>query len=74
MEAILVVLFTLALLIAPHYLLRRVVRRLGPKIIRPAIRPLRPILTFYYRRKVIRQIQAERKAQGLPPLDIRYLS
>ena len=74
MEAILVVLFTLALLIGPHYLLRRVVRRLGPKIIRPAIQPLRPILTFYYRRKVIRQIQAERKAQGLPPLDTRCLS
>jgi hypothetical protein len=59
-----------ALLIVPHYLLRKASRKYGPGIVRRIVsRCFRPILTIYYRRKVIRQMEDERKAKGLPPLE-----
>ena len=74
LEMILWALLSVALLIATHYLLRKTVRKFAPHIIRPLIRRvLRPILTVYYRRKVIKQIQAERKAKGLPPLENQHI-
>ena len=74
LEVILWALLSVALLVAMHYLLRKTVRKFAPPIIRPLIsRVLRPILTVYYRRKVIKQIQAERKAKGLPPLENQHI-
>ncbi len=59
-----------ALLIVPHYLLGKASRKYGPGIVRPIVNRLfRPILTIYYRRKVIREAEDERKAKGLPPLE-----
>jgi hypothetical protein len=70
LEVTLFALLSVALLVATHYLLRRTARKFGPVIVRPIVRRLlRPILTIYYRRKVIKQIQAERKAKGLPPVE-----
>ena len=63
-------LVSVALLIATHYLLRKTIRKNAPKIVRPIVeRFLRPLLTIYYRRKVTNQIQAERKAGGMPLLE-----
>jgi len=54
--------------------LRKAGRKVGPVIVRPIANSLvRPILTIYYRRKVIKQIQAERKAKGLPPLENEHI-
>jgi hypothetical protein len=64
-EVVLFALVSAAFLVASHYLLRRAGKKLG----RVIVRPLRPILTIYYRRKVIKQVQADRKAKGLPPLE-----
>jgi len=55
-----------------HFFLRETVRRVAPKIMRPAVRSFRPVLTVYYRRKVMKQMQRERKAKGLPPLENPY--
>jgi hypothetical protein len=49
--------------------LRRGAKKFGQVIVRPLVRSVRPILTIYYRRQVIKQVQAERKAKGLPPLE-----
>jgi hypothetical protein len=70
LDVILWALLSVAVLVATHYLLRKTFRKFASPIIRPLIRlVLRPILTIYYRRKVIKQVQAERKAKGLPPLE-----
>jgi hypothetical protein len=71
LEVILFALLSVALLVASHYLLRKTARKFGPVIIRPIVRP---ILAVYYRRKVIKQLQAERKTKGLPPLDNLHIS
>jgi hypothetical protein len=68
-EAVLFALLSVAFLVASHYLLRRGAKKFGQVIVRPLVRSVRPILTIYYRRKVIKQVQAERKAKGLPPLE-----
>ena len=71
---ILLALLSVALLVASHYLLRKAGRKVGRFIMRPVVNGLvRPILTIYYRRKVIKQIQAERKAKGLPPLENEHI-
>jgi hypothetical protein len=73
LEVTIFALGSVALLVATHYLWRRTVRKFGPIIIRPIVHHLiRPILTIYYRRKVIKQIQAERKAKGVPPLENQH--
>jgi hypothetical protein len=69
LEVPLFALLSVAFLVGTHYLLRKTARKFGPVVVRPIIQSLRPILTVYYRRKVIKQIQAERKAKGLPPLE-----
>jgi hypothetical protein len=69
LEVILFAILSVAVFVASHYLLRKAGRRTGQVIVRPTVRPLRPVLTIYYRRKVIKQIQAERKDKGLPPLE-----
>jgi len=60
-------------LIALHLALRRGGRELGRGLVKglfAVIRePLRKSLTVYYRRKAIRQMQEERRKQGLPPLE-----
>ena len=68
-EAVLFALLSVAFLVASHYVVRRTARRFGQVIVRPFVCLVRPILTIYYRRKVIKQVQAERKAKGLPPLE-----
>jgi hypothetical protein len=48
---------------------RRVGRRVGKSIGSLLRAPLRTVLTAYYRRKVIREFQEQRRKQGLPPLE-----
>ena len=73
LEAILFAILSVALFVVTHYLLRKTGRKFGSVIVRPLIRSFRPILTIYYRRKVIKQIQANRKAKGLPPLENQHI-
>ena len=48
---------------------RRAGRRLG-RLVGSVLRsPLRAVLTLYYRRKAVRQLQEQRRKQGLPPLE-----
>jgi hypothetical protein len=48
---------------------RRAGRKLG-RLIGSALRsPLRAVLTPFYRRKAIRQLQERRRKQGFPPLE-----
>jgi hypothetical protein len=69
-DAILFIALVALLIVLPHYLIRKVSRKYGPKVVRSVMnRSFRPILTIYFRRKVTRQIQDERKANGLPPLE-----
>jgi hypothetical protein len=60
-------------LIALHLALRRVGREVGRGLVKGVFaiirEPLRKLLTVYYRGKVIRQMQEERRKQGLPPLE-----
>lgn len=67
----------LACLVLVHYginlMARRASRSVG-KTVGTLARPgLRWFLTAYYRRRVIQQLQAERKKQGIPPLENPYL-
>jgi hypothetical protein len=74
LEVILFALLSVTAFVATHYLLRKTVRKFGPSIVRPFVRRvLRPILTVYYRRKVTKEIQAERKAKGHPPLENQHI-
>jgi len=67
------ILFALAALAVFHWLLQQGTRKLGRAIgkrIGSALRaPLRFVLTKYYRQKVIRELQHQRRKQGLPPLE-----
>ena len=67
------VLLALAGLAIFHYVLQRGTRKVGRAIgkrIASVLRsPLRRVLAIYYRRKVIRQLQEQRRKQGLPPLE-----
>jgi hypothetical protein len=72
LEGFLIAVASVALLLLTHYFIRETGRKIGRKIARPMVRPLRPILTVYYRRKVIKQMRRERKAKGLPPLENPY--
>jgi len=60
-------------LVTLHLALRRGGRELGRGLVKGVFavirEPLRKLLTVYYRRKVIRQMQEERRKQGLPPLE-----
>ena len=73
LEGFLIAVASVALLLVTHYFLREAGRKIGRKVARPLVRPLRPILTVYYRRKVIKQMQRERKEKGLPPLENPHL-
>ena len=48
---------------------RRAGRRLGRLVASVLRSPLRAVLTLYYRRKAVRQLQEQRRKQGLPPLE-----
>jgi hypothetical protein len=72
LEGFLIAVGSVALLVAIHYLLRKASRKIGAKAAGTIVRTLRPILTAYYRRKIIKQVQRERKAKGLPPLENPY--
>ena len=73
MEHLAEILFGLAGLFLVHWIIRQGSRKAGKsvgKFVGAALRgPLRSTLTRYYRRKVIRQMQEERRRQGLPPLE-----
>jgi len=77
LEVILFALLSVAGVAATHYLVRKAGRKFGRSVrsvVRPSIRLfVRPILTVYYRRKVIQQVQADRKAKGLPPLENQHI-
>ena len=77
LEVILFALLSVAGVVATHYLVRKAARKFGRSVrslVRPSIRLLlRPILTVYYRRKVIQQIQADREAKVLPPLENQHI-
>ena len=48
---------------------RQAGRKVG-RVIGSVLRtPLRAVLTPYYRKKAIRQLQEQRRKQGLPPLE-----
>jgi hypothetical protein len=67
-QAILVTLLSVVGLIILHSLMQIGFRQLGRLIARPFGKilafMLRPFLTRHYRRKVIKQMQARRKAEG----------
>jgi hypothetical protein len=70
LEVILSALLVVSVFFAIHYAVRKIAGTFSSRIVRPIIRHVfRPILTLYYRRKVAKQIQADRKAKGLPPLE-----
>jgi len=74
LEVILFGLLSVAALLATHYVLGKTVRKLSSSVVQPSIlRVLRPILNVYYRRKLIQQIQTDRKAKGLPPLENQHI-
>jgi len=73
MERLLEIVFALLCLGMLHfgfqYLSRKAAKGVGRgagAVIRPG---LQRILTRYYRRRVIRRMQEERKQQGIPPLE-----
>jgi hypothetical protein len=67
------ILFALAVLFVLHWLIHEGSRKTGRAIGRAAgslLRaPFRLVLTKYYRRKIIRQRQEERRKRGVPPLE-----
>jgi hypothetical protein len=63
---------SVAILVLSHYLIRKLGRKIGGQIGRTLGRLLRPVFTLYYRRKVVKQMQADRKAKGLPPIENPY--
>jgi hypothetical protein len=73
MGFILFAIFSIAIFVFSHYVLRKIGRKVGRQIGKVIGRLLRPILTLYYRRKVIKQMQADRKAKGLPPIENPYI-
>jgi len=69
MEKLGAILIGLFILIAVHLAFRSAGRGLA-KVLFSLIRaPLIKLLTPYYKRKAIRKIQEERRAQGLPPIE-----
>ena len=73
MRELATILLALVLFLVVHTFLQLGTRKLGRAIgkgigfiLRP---PLRAVLTKYYRRKVIRQLQENRQKQGVPPLE-----
>jgi hypothetical protein len=73
MQQMFTILFAIAALLILHWSLQQGSRKVGQKLgklIGLVLRaPLRAVLTPYYRRKVIRQMQKERQNQGVPPLE-----
>jgi len=67
------ILFALVSLLVFHLLIQQGTRKVGRgigKAVGSVLRaPVRLLLTKYYRRKVIRQLQERRRQQGLPPLE-----
>jgi len=58
-----------ASLVLLHWLIKRGTRKVGSATGSALKAPVRALLTRYYRRKVIRQTQQERRKRGIPPLE-----
>jgi len=63
------VLIALSSLVILHWLIKRGARKVGTAFGSAIRSPLRALLTRYYRRKVINQLQEKRQKQGIPPLE-----
>ena len=69
MNGLATALIALSSLVLLHWLIKRGARKVGTAIGSALRAPIRALLTRYYRRKVIRQIQEEKRKQGIPPLE-----
>jgi hypothetical protein len=63
---------SLSIFLLSHFVLRKLGRKIGGQTGRRVAPLFRRVVTIYYRRKVIRQMQADRKAKGLPPIENPY--
>lgn len=62
-------LIALSSLVLLHWLIKRGTRKVGTAVGSSLRAPVRAFLTRYYRRKVIRQVEEEKRKQGIPPLE-----
>jgi hypothetical protein len=62
-------LIALGSLVVLHWLIKGITRKIGRAVGSSLRAPVKALLTRYYRRKVIHQMEDEKRNQGIPPLE-----
>ena len=69
MNGLATALIALGSLVLLHWLIKRGARKVGTAIGSALRAPMRALFTRYNRRKVIHQVQEEKRRRGIPPLE-----
>ena len=69
MNGLATALIALSSLVLLHWLVKRGTRKVSTAVGSSLRAPVTALLTRYYRRKIVRQMEDEKRKQGIPPLE-----